>query len=94
MTPSLDHHDANFAVIRFLALLRNRKTFHPRYLVYLEDASDKEELPHDTFLNLNEPAYFLGKVNDDGNLTWTRNGKDSQGDFISKVTNRLRCLTL
>ncbi|KIM63810.1 hypothetical protein SCLCIDRAFT_23978 [Scleroderma citrinum Foug A] len=94
MTPSLDHHDANSAVIRFLALLCNHKTFHPRYLVYLEDTSNKEELPHDTFLNLNEPAYFLGKVNDNGNLTWTRNGKDSQGDFISKVTNRLHCLML
>ena len=76
MTPSLDHDDADSAVIRFLALLRNRKTFHPRYLVYLEDTSDKEELPHDTFLNLNEPAYFLGKVNDDGNLMWTRDEED------------------
>ena len=100
MTPSLDHDDADFAVIRFLTLLRSHKTFHPRYLVYLEDTSDVEVLPHaKEFQSLDGPAYFLGKVNGDWDLMWTRNGKDKPdslglGDFIRKATNRLlRCLT-
>ncbi|KAL4077531.1 hypothetical protein J3A83DRAFT_4410003 [Scleroderma citrinum] len=76
MTPSLDHHGANLAVVRFLALLHSRKTFHPRYLVYLEDTSDEGILPHEDFLNLGGPAYFLGNVDANGDLTWTRNEED------------------
>ncbi|KAL4077532.1 hypothetical protein J3A83DRAFT_1605284 [Scleroderma citrinum] len=76
MAPSLDHHSANLAVVHFLALLCNRRTFHPRYLVYLEDTSDKKALPHEDFLNLDGPAYFLGKVNANGDLTWTRDEED------------------
>ena len=68
MTPSLDDP---VAVVRFLALLRNRKTYHRRYLLYLESYS--EALPYE---NLDEPAYFLGKVDLNGNLTWTRNEED------------------
>lgn len=78
MTPSLDHHDANYAAILFQALLRIHKTFHPRYLVYLEDTSDEEVLPHaKAFLNLDGPAYFLGKVNVDGDVMWTRDEEDN-----------------
>ena len=78
MTPSLDDPDATLAVVRFRALLNNRKTYHRRYLVYLEDSSDTSLLPHKEFLKLSEPAYFLGKVDADGNLTWTRDGSDTQ----------------
>ncbi|KAL4071634.1 hypothetical protein V8B97DRAFT_1851253, partial [Scleroderma yunnanense] len=76
MAPSLDHHSANLAVVCFLALLRNCRTFHPCYLVYLEDTSDKKALPHEDFLNLDGPAYFLSKVNANGDLTWTRDEED------------------
>lgn len=78
MTPSLDHDDDNSAVIRFIALLRNHKTIHPRYLVYLEDPSDEKVLPCDAkvFLNLDGPAYFLGRVNTKGYLIWTRDEED------------------
>lgn len=80
MTPSLDDPDATLAVVRFRSLLYNRKTYHRRYLVYLEDSSDTKLVPHKDFLKLSEPAYFLGKVDADGKLTWTRNDNDTKPD--------------
>ena len=68
MTPSLDN---SVAVVRFLALLRNRKTYHRRYLLYLENYSGA--FPYE---NLHEPAYLLGKVDANGNLTWARDEED------------------
>lgn len=80
MTPSLDDPDSTLAVIRFRSLLNNRKTYHRRYLVYLEDSSDTKLVPHKDFLKLSESAYFLGKVDADGKLTWTRDDNDTKPD--------------
>ncbi|KAL4062626.1 hypothetical protein V8B97DRAFT_1920889 [Scleroderma yunnanense] len=77
LTPSIEDGRGIPMAARFLFLLRNRKTYHRRYLLYLEDCSDEEALPHSDFLNLRESAYFLGKLDANGDWTWTRDGKDT-----------------
>ncbi|KAL4077680.1 hypothetical protein J3A83DRAFT_4369019 [Scleroderma citrinum] len=67
LTPSIDDSCGINTAVDFLVMLRNHKTYHQRYLLYLEDCSDEGALPHKGFLNLREPGYFLGKLNANGN---------------------------
>ncbi|KAL4081288.1 hypothetical protein V8B97DRAFT_2014203 [Scleroderma yunnanense] len=43
---SVDDHGANFAIIRLLTMLRGRQTRYQRYILYLEDPSDIDKMPH------------------------------------------------
>ncbi|KIO04581.1 hypothetical protein M404DRAFT_26042, partial [Pisolithus tinctorius Marx 270] len=71
---SLEPPDANFAVLRFLALLRKYKDVDSdsRYLLYVEDPSElKTKLPAGEDLSLlTSPSYYVGSVDDKGVLSW------------------------
>ncbi|KAI6152594.1 hypothetical protein BKA82DRAFT_35042 [Pisolithus tinctorius] len=71
---SLEPPDANFAVLRFLALLRKYKDVDSdsRYLLYVEDPSElKTKLPAGKDLSLlTSPSYYVGSVDDKGVLSW------------------------
>ncbi|KIN94461.1 hypothetical protein M404DRAFT_1008315 [Pisolithus tinctorius Marx 270] len=78
MTP-LDSAGADLAVIRFLALLRKYKIEHT-HILYIEDPSQLQKLSNDAvFSGLKEPAYYVGKVDNDGNLSWQRNADGLPG---------------
>lgn len=63
---------ADLAVIRILALLRKYKNQHT-HIFYTEDISEVQELPRGEFfsdLQLKKPTYYVGAVDDTGELSW------------------------
>ncbi|KAF9224222.1 hypothetical protein BS17DRAFT_780673, partial [Gyrodon lividus] len=77
MTP-LTRDNPDLAVVRFLSILRTRATYLdtpsvPAYILYAESLEHLEHrLPNETkFAALTRPALYVGRVNDDGDLSWT-----------------------
>lgn len=63
---------ADLAVIRILAPLREYKNQHT-HIFYTEDISEVQELPRGEFfsdLQLKRPTYYVGAVDDTGELSW------------------------